>query len=44
MASQRQFFVGGNFKMNGNISSIKEIVKRLNDVSWFEAACVLLRM
>jgi len=30
MAS-RQFFVGGNFKMNGTIDSIKEIVHRLND-------------
>ncbi|QIW95651.1 hypothetical protein AMS68_001169 [Peltaster fructicola] len=27
----RQFFVGGNFKMNGTISSIKAIVKHLND-------------
>ncbi|KAL2213370.1 triosephosphate isomerase [Sarocladium strictum] len=27
----RKFFVGGNFKMNGSISSIKEIVKNLND-------------
>ncbi|CAK3801175.1 Triosephosphate isomerase [Lecanosticta acicola] len=27
----RQFFVGGNFKMNGTIQSIKEIVQRLND-------------
>jgi len=30
MAS-RQFFVGGNFKMNGNIDTIKGIVKHLND-------------
>ncbi|KXJ97680.1 triosephosphate isomerase [Microdochium bolleyi] len=26
----RKFFVGGNFKMNGTISSIKEIVENLN--------------
>ncbi|KAI2637271.1 triose-phosphate isomerase-like protein [Xylaria nigripes] len=26
----RKFFVGGNFKMNGNISSITEIVENLN--------------
>ncbi|KXS97461.1 hypothetical protein AC578_7367 [Pseudocercospora eumusae] len=27
----RQFFVGGNFKMNGSIAKIKEIVAHLND-------------
>lgn len=27
----RKFFVGGNFKMNGTISSIKEIVNNLNN-------------
>lgn len=27
----RKFFVGGNFKMNGTIESIKAIVKNLND-------------
>ncbi|OAL46341.1 Triosephosphate isomerase [Pyrenochaeta sp. DS3sAY3a] len=27
----RQFFVGGNFKMNGNIQSIQSIVKNLNE-------------
>ncbi|CAK1362153.1 Triosephosphate isomerase [Cercospora beticola] len=27
----RQFFVGGNFKMNGTISKIKEIVSHLNE-------------
>jgi triosephosphate isomerase len=27
----RQFFVGGNFKMNGSVSSIKEIVNNLNN-------------
>ena len=27
----RQFFVGGNFKMNGNIDTIKSIIKHLND-------------
>ncbi|KAK5131991.1 hypothetical protein LTR08_000411 [Meristemomyces frigidus] len=31
MSSPRQFFVGGNFKMNGDISSIKSIVTHLND-------------
>ncbi|KAG5980910.1 triosephosphate isomerase [Claviceps digitariae] len=29
----RKFFVGGNFKMNGSVSSIKEIVKNLNDAT-----------
>ncbi|KAF1352892.1 Triosephosphate isomerase [Lizonia empirigonia] len=27
----RQFFIGGNFKMNGSIESIKKIVQHLND-------------
>ncbi|MCJ1325152.1 triosephosphate isomerase [Thelotrema lepadinum] len=27
----RKFFVGGNFKMNGTISGIKDIVQRLNE-------------
>ncbi|CAI6340941.1 unnamed protein product [Periconia digitata] len=27
----RQFFVGGNFKMNGTIKSIKDIIQNLND-------------
>ncbi|KAK0722517.1 triosephosphate isomerase [Lasiosphaeria miniovina] len=27
----RKFFVGGNFKMNGTIESVKSIVKNLND-------------
>ncbi|KAJ4402589.1 triosephosphate isomerase [Didymella pomorum] len=27
----RQFFIGGNFKMNGSIESIKKIVQNLND-------------
>ena len=27
----RQFFVGGNFKMNGSVEGIKGIVKHLND-------------
>ncbi|KAI1002114.1 Triosephosphate isomerase [Podosphaera aphanis] len=27
----RQFFVGGNFKMNGSIDSIKKIIAHLND-------------
>ncbi|KAK4546291.1 hypothetical protein LTR36_001968 [Oleoguttula mirabilis] len=31
MSSSRQFFVGGNFKMNGTIDTIKDIVKHLND-------------
>ncbi|KAF2873648.1 Triosephosphate isomerase [Massariosphaeria phaeospora] len=26
----RQFFVGGNFKMNGNIKSVKEIISNIN--------------
>lgn len=30
MASSRKFFVGGNWKMNGNSESIAEIVKNLN--------------
>ncbi|KAI9375254.1 Triosephosphate isomerase [Aspergillus egyptiacus] len=29
----RQFFVGGNFKMNGNVDSITSIVKNLNSAS-----------
>lgn len=29
----RKFFVGGNFKMNGSISSIKDIVTNLNNAS-----------
>jgi len=29
----RKFFVGGNFKMNGTVSSIKEIVNNLNNAS-----------
>ncbi|KAF2859110.1 Triosephosphate isomerase [Piedraia hortae CBS 480.64] len=32
-SSNRQFFVGGNFKMNGTISSIKEIISNLNSAS-----------
>jgi len=27
----RQFFVGGNFKMNGNIKTIRDIVHNLNE-------------
>ena len=30
MAATRKFFVGGNWKMNGNKSSIDGIVERLN--------------
>lgn len=30
MASARKFFVGGNWKMNGNRSTIEEIVANLN--------------
>jgi triosephosphate isomerase (TIM) len=30
-SSTRQFFVGGNFKMNGTIDTIKSIVAHLND-------------
>jgi len=33
MSSSRQFFVGGNFKMNGNINQIKEITNNLNNAS-----------
>ncbi|KAI1267274.1 triose-phosphate isomerase-like protein [Xylariaceae sp. FL1019] len=29
----RKFFVGGNFKMNGTLSSVKEIVENLNKAS-----------
>ncbi|KAJ6446618.1 triosephosphate isomerase, active site protein [Purpureocillium lavendulum] len=29
----RKFFVGGNFKMNGSLSSIKEIVNNLNNAT-----------
>ncbi|KAL2865123.1 triose-phosphate isomerase TPI1 [Aspergillus lucknowensis] len=29
----RQFFVGGNFKMNGNVESITSIIKNLNSAS-----------
>ncbi|KAI9902566.1 hypothetical protein N3K66_001918 [Trichothecium roseum] len=29
----RKFFVGGNFKMNGTVSSIKEIVSNLNNAT-----------
>jgi len=31
MADQRKFFVGGNWKMNGNKASIDDLVKLLND-------------
>ena len=31
MTSSRKFFVGGNWKMNGNSESISEIVKFLNE-------------
>jgi triosephosphate isomerase len=31
MASSRRFFVGGNWKMNGDNASIAEIVKFLNE-------------
>jgi len=27
----RQFFVGGNFKMNGSVEGIKKIIGGLND-------------
>lgn len=29
----RQFFVGGNFKMNGTVSSIQNIIKNLNEAT-----------
>ena len=31
MSSDRKFFVGGNWKMNGNFSSINGIIKFLNE-------------
>ena len=31
MSTQRKFFVGGNWKMNGNLAKIDELVKMLND-------------
>ena len=31
MADHRKFFVGGNWKMNGNKASIDEIIKFLNE-------------
>ncbi|XP_071841455.1 triosephosphate isomerase-like [Apostichopus japonicus] len=33
MSTQRRFFVGGNWKMNGNKASIDEIVKNLADTN-----------
>lgn len=31
--SEKQFFVGGNWKMNGNKSSINELIKLLNEAT-----------
>lgn len=31
MASQRKFFVGGNWKMNGSKSKVDEILKFMNE-------------
>jgi triosephosphate isomerase len=33
VASSRQFFVGGNFKMNGTVEMIKSLVNQLNDAN-----------
>jgi len=38
----RQFFVGGNFKMNGSVESIKKIVKYLNDAKLDDAVEVVI--
>lgn len=38
----RTFFVGGNFKLNGSKSSIKEIVERLNNANITENAEVVI--
>ncbi|KAK7428542.1 triosephosphate isomerase [Neonectria magnoliae] len=38
----RKFFVGGNFKMNGSVSSIKEIVANLNHATLDEATEVVI--
>jgi triosephosphate isomerase len=31
VSSSRQFFVGGNFKMNGTVDMIKNLVNQLNN-------------
>ena len=31
MSGNRKFFVGGNWKMNGNLSKISELTKMLNE-------------
>jgi triosephosphate isomerase len=33
VSSSRQFFVGGNFKMNGTVDMIKSLVNQLNDAN-----------
>ncbi|GAB7347120.1 hypothetical protein MBLNU459_g3244t1 [Dothideomycetes sp. NU459] len=38
----RQFFVGGNFKMNGSVETIKGIVKHLNDAKVDEKVEVVI--
>ncbi|KAB8234534.1 triosephosphate isomerase [Aspergillus alliaceus] len=38
----RQFFVGGNFKMNGNVESITSIIKNLNDAKLDESSEVVV--
>ncbi|KAF7548418.1 hypothetical protein G7046_g8687 [Stylonectria norvegica] len=38
----RKFFVGGNFKMNGSVSSIKEIVSNLNAATLDETTEVVI--
>ena len=34
MASERKFFVGGNWKMNGSKAKVDEILKFMNDASF----------
>ncbi|KAE8386715.1 triosephosphate isomerase [Aspergillus alliaceus] len=38
----RQFFVGGNFKMNGNVESITSIIKNLNNAKLDESSEVVV--
>ena len=38
----RQFFVGGNFKMNGDIKTIKSIISHLNDAHFDSATEVVI--
>ena len=34
MASDRKFFVGGNWKMNGSKAKVDEILKFMNDANY----------